>query len=1036
MPTLTALNTPNPVQIAAGQYTEIQCRFLSSVSVIGKVITFSPAIWLDNQQQIVLTAPVNNMFKATYPTSGTVEMTWIGNTVLQNWRAQIEYIDALTFDVKFQFIPTTDVNQFVHTAPAITNLTRFTQESLFLSSVYNHDKYLEMAVWLEYDPDTLQTVMQYAHFPFQLCNWFGDSLLPTIFPLQVGGQPVNGFIVGQDLDVTIHIDGSGSDPIYIGNDYFIAIIRETPETSGNLIDAHELGYAAVNGNVSGNVSTLDNPFISVIPISQAPGILTNQYETEVTIEGVYFNPDYCYRIYIVFNVSGEWHVAKSESICNAGAPNVPTYGAITTQITQGLNVFTEGCISNVSPGQVLEVCAIMSQSGYNAAAVTNGIVGTYATNLEAINVYDSLDGLTTGQLLEEIEGLTFLSLSVDGCYSFTVPEAWSNTQRFIVFEYVFFINDPDEPYRDYIYYAIPISIIDIDTPGAVTLVSIHNADDAVFPNDRICLDYSGVVKLNITHADGALYDIQIIDPNGLVILTPVDFSPAGDAQIIVDSNALSLDFPKCIKIIATPQSIATDTCACFNIELTQTMVAYGDVLQTVTLDWEVIAPPSPFSSIIIKQGDDAAEEFFTDTGTVTYLVQSNNAKITLHFVITVILEDGCVYTTTPTIQVWNIEGDTNTLNYDICDAPPDGLLGCDNYPSIQYTCTGLGSTATLIFNDSQITSPIATDVREYSTDNGASWLPYVFPVPIITPALGRWSLTYSDACPPTNVLINVACLAPPLACNNTPKIQCFYDTATDTFSSVPTINLGGSTVSDWHHEYSDDGGLTFQAYTVPFVVAPAIDSIIAIINPEYGDGCPQGPVKTCAWIRDEDVINCDYSDYSLTSVYDSGTGAHIPTFTGDEDVLEVNIKEYSVDGGLTWVTYVTNPVGQLVIFRWTIQFEGCCEEILISGSQQPADSPVMRRIYEAINISALGAPQSAFTLPLPAGATLINSDMISVMFNGVDLLYNVGTFGWTVDLVTGIVTHATAFDPAAFPWDGVDPDSATWLVYEYWVEYL
>lgn len=1031
MPTLTALNTPNPVQIAAGQYTEIQCRFLSSVSVIGKVITFSPGIWFDSEPLMPTTTPTNNIFKATYPITGTVEMTWIGSTVLQNWRAQIEYIDALTFDVKFQFIPTTDLNQYTHNSPAITNLGRFTQESLFLSSVYNHDKSLLMSIWLEGDPDALETVA----FPFQFGNWFGDSLLPTTFSLQVGGNPSSGFIVGQDLDVTIHIDGSG-DPVIIGNDYFIGIIRETPETSGNLVDAHELGYAAVNGNVSGNVSTLNNPFISVIPLQNPPGLgLANQYETEATIEGVYFNPDHCYRIYIVFNVSGYWHVAKSESICNAGAPNVPTYGAITTQITQGLNVFTEGCISNVSPGQVLEVCAIMSQSGYNTAAGTNGIPGTYLTNLEAINVYDSIDGLTPGQSLEEIDGLTFLSLSVDGCYTFTVPESWSNTTRFIVFEYVFLVNDPDEPYRDYIYYAIPISIIDIETPGPVTLVSIHNADDVVFPNDRICLDYSGVVKLNINHADGPLYDIQIIDPNGLVILTPADFSPAGDAQIIVDSNALSLDFPKCIKVIATPQSISIPVCDCFNIELTQTMVQSGDVLQTVNLDWEVLLPPSPFSSIIIKQGSDPAQEFFTQTGTVTYLVPTNNAKITLHFVITVILEDGCVYTTTPTIQVWNIEADTNTLNYDICTTPPDGSLGCDNYPSIQYACTGVGSLATVTFNTSQITSVIATEVKEYSLDGGDTWTPYT--VAIVAPAIARWSITYTDGCPDTIVSIYVTCLAPPLACNNVPKIQCLYDIDTDTFSIVTTINANGSTISDWHAEYSDDGGLTFVPYTIPFVVAPTIDSIIAIINPEYADGCPQGPLRTCAWIRDEDAVNCDYSDYSLTSAYDSGSGAHIPTFTGDEDLLDLNIKEYSTDGGLTWATYVTNPIGQLVIFRWTIRFEGCCEEIFISGSMAPMALTGSRwRKYYAFNISALGAPQSAFTLPMPVGATLINEEMISVMFNGLDLLYNVGTFGWTVDLVTGIVTHATAFDPVDFPWDSPDVDSATWLVYEYWIEYL
>jgi hypothetical protein len=123
---------------------------------------------------------------------------------------------------------------------------------------------------------------------------------------------------------------------------------------------------------------------------------------------------------------------------------------------------------------------------------------------------------------------------------------------------------------------------------------------------------------------------------------------------------------------------------------------------------------------------------------------------------------------------------------------------------------------------------------------------------------------------------------------------------------------------------------------------------------------------------------------------------------------------------------VTNPSGQLVIFRWTIAFDGCCIEILVAASQEPQISPSMFRIRETFDLSALGAPQSVFALTLPPGTELINEDHIIVYFNNAELLPGVGDFGWSADIGAETITHDTAFDPAELP-----PESV--LVYEYWV---
>jgi hypothetical protein len=60
------------------------------------------------------------------------------------------------------------------------------------------------------------------------------------------------------------------------------------------------------------------------------------------------------------------------------------------------------------------------------------------------------------------------------------------------------------------------------------------------------------------------------------------------------------------------------------------------------------------------------------------------------------------------------------------------------------------------------------------------------------------------------------------------------------------------------------------------------------------------------------------------------------------------------------------------------------------------------------------------------GTELISEDYIIVIFNNAILLQGLGEFGWSVDLVTAMITHASAFDPGGLP-----PDS--YVTYEYWV---
>lgn len=1028
--TLDALWTLDPVQIASGQYHEISCRFQAGGTLIGQEIAFSPLMWSLVQEPLTSSsAPTNNVFKAVYPASGTVEMTWFGDDHKQNWKARIEYVSATTFDLFLEFVASTDLNGYASTE--ISNLSRFTVEAL-ASSVYDQTKYLVMAVWLVHEDNPANDVLETVSAPFNLSKWF-DEALPTTFKLKISGSEVDGYIIGQDLEVIVHIDGSG-DPVTIGNQYYVALIKETPTTSGNLVDAHRFGYAFIDGSANA-VSDLDNPFTAGAILDSPGGLgLSNQYEGELTIGGAHFIDGECYHVIVIYNVDGLWTAAKSEAFCNIGAPNVPTYGDITVQISQGGNDYANECASNVVPCETLDICVTMDPASYNTDASDNGTPGTYATNLQQINVYDSPVPLIPGQSIDEITGLSLLGTTTDGCFSLLIPEDWSGEDHFIVFEYVFFIDD-DTPYYDYIYYAVPVSVVDISSPGYLTLDSIHDVNDAVFLNDRICLDYDDVVKLNLVHSGASNHALDVIDPHGLVLSSPANFA-AGIAQVIVDANKLALDLDRCLKFIATPVAPGETTCTCFDIDLTATVVSTENGVTVIDLDWNLDSPPDTVQAFIIKQGGDPAQEFTGTSGTVQYQIETNDNKITLFFVIMVILENGCVYTTTPSIEVYNITGSTNTVDYDICLDPPSGELTCDNVALLSGVCNfdiGAGTlTVTPTFDGTGISSPINTETKEYNL-NGDGWVAYGGGdidcgfIALFDYLALRWTVTFNDDCPDQVYSQIVQCFRTPPDCNNKPKIICLFDDATDTFTINVNNNAGGSDVDEWNIMYSEDGGATFDPYTAPFVVDPAVDSIIATAYPEYADSCPPGPLLSCSWIRDDDANNCDYDEYDLTSVFDEGTGAHIPTFTGDEDPLEVNIKEYSLDGGLTWTPYVTNPVGQLVIFRWTIQFPGCCEEILVSASQEPQiGTQIFRIVDDVIDLGALGAPEDTFTLNIPAGFELINADHVIPYLNNARLFEGVDDFGWSVDIGTGEITYGTAFDPAEWP-TGI-------LVHEYWVK--
>jgi hypothetical protein len=454
---------------------------------------------------------------------------------------------------------------------------------------------------------------------------------------------------------------------------------------------------------------------------------------------------------VIYSLNGRWAVAKSQSFCNAGAPNPPTYGSVTPSVTHNGNDYATNCIANATVCETLILCASMDEAEYQTLAIENGATGSYTTNLQHINVYDSPTLPAPGQHLDEITGLSLLGeADDDGCFSLMIPESWAGEQHFIIFEYVFFI-DNETSYFDYIYYAYSITVTDNTD---LTLDSILNVDDDPFLNDRICLEYDDIVKLNLVHAGGSNHVLRIIDPHGLVLSAPDQFD-TGTAQVIVDANGLALDLNRCLKFLASSASPGAGACTCFDIDLTQTVVATGNGTAVVSLDFALTSLPASVASIIIQQGNNPAETFYSDTGSTQYNLDTVQTIITLYYVIVVILENGCIYTTSPSIQVYNIQAWETQIQYDICDDPPSGEVDCDNVGLISGECAfveGGQVEITPTFDATGITSPIDTELKEYNI-NGDGWETYTSGaieaghVALFDYLLLRWTVTFSDDCP-------------------------------------------------------------------------------------------------------------------------------------------------------------------------------------------------------------------------------------------------------------------------------------------------
>lgn len=593
--------------------------------------------------------------------------------------------------------------------------------------------------------------------------------------------------------------------------------------------------------------------------------------------------------------------------------------------------FDTCCVENICPGDTLRLCSLMDEDEYNDNVIINGVTGDYDSNLVSrfVGIAGSLgSGPFSFDSYPDVYNRLF---SHYGCVDIPILEAWAGQTLYVVFVWHFDLGT----HQDYIYKPYRVTVG--GTSADISIVTIRNDDNEDIT--ILCTEYEGNVHVCLENAGDDCTARVLIGESGTGVYTddPIiqadeDFS-SGQLCVEIDGEYLEEGKQYCIRVecIDTPDDPGGITCQCFDVDVTQSVLAVGTGQSQVQIQFTTAIT---VDSVEVTADPGGSASFESGNGIFQFNVPSIN-PIVVNYTM-VIAVGGCVYQQSFTLTTCNVVADSVNRVFDMCTGVISSGDTCDNLPVITTTCDEETGEIDATFDDSGINSTIDTEDQEMSED-GTTWVALSVPT---TPSTGelffRWTLTFTDDCKPLTVFGHHECdPATALECNNQPDLsECMFDADAETLA-IEDTGIYGSAVLNNNLQYSTDGGLTWSNYTSPISTSAFTDGQITLfrLNPEYSDGCPQGPEVVQECIFGSDASNCDYSSFALACTR-NGDDSFEAEFTGDTTDLSVNQQQFTENGGASWSDWTGTPVvtaSQFIIFRWVLQFEGCEPLTLISG---------------------------------------------------------------------------------------------------------
>lgn len=975
---LTITQTKPPQQRAVGDYIGVNFDVVSDVSLIGQTIIVDPALWLQIAPETAGTKPANNYFTTLYPSgAGNIDMQFFGDEQKQNFRVNLKNTNAFKFTLTIWFVLRADGQNW--NSQSVINTTQSFENA---GGIYSSgDRFFAARVYANDASAVFSMSMSARHwcendkFEFQSFN----------------GVSINDFEFNPNSDLTIDfsIDTDTFDNINSG--YTVGIYRtDNISNAGVFTDDNELhlGYVAGLGNISSNDFPI-TAFKDVVPIVEYD---IGLYRGRVVIDAGHFDENGRYVIYVVYRLNGEYYSCRTRVLSPVGTAS---FGDVTCYASINGVQYNTCCLLNVPPHVNLTVCNQMDAVSYNASLFTNGQSGSYDDNLLNVRAWlMDVPPLTTTPL---ITGTNY-EPDENGCVTIKVKPEWTGTEKYLVFNYSFEVDGEPQIIQSY----FKFTVSDDDGINMDSLVDA-NGDPVTFTcddNGQLTACFSTVDSNHIFIAELVLNDV----PVDAILSADANFA-GGDACVTVDVDALDYGLVHCLNLAAIPTTIPIQppnvicNCTGFDITARQRVIINNGTNATISLYMSsAYFVANPAASVIVTAyhagGNDVIplDVSVLNAGNVVlnnFIVPSDSV-IGVAYEIDIVLADGCTYFQTFQIQTsGNVGSQTADLTtvFDACDNIPTVPPPCNNYASVSAYCDtetgGIEPEFDLITTGG---ATVDTETREYSIDGGVNWLPVSGQI-MATSALIRYTVTFTN-CPPIVAQTEIDCVD--LVCDNSPAIKLDYDINLNTL--LPTnVGLYSSPILAQNFEYSLDDGATWTPVTGAIDVSALLagENVIVRLAPTYSDGCPQITVVE-VWTKGVTSVECDYSNFALECEHLGNEiftadfiGCDLPEILNDPSVLSLDQREYSLNNGATWLPYTgdVQTTADVVLFKWTIQFENCDPVVLVAACVKPCNPCVVEfpdtfdvRIVNTVQMEYVGCitwcDDTLCTTPPEAGTGL------------------------------------------------------------------
>jgi hypothetical protein len=909
----------SPINAAKGQFVQFSLSYQSTVPLVGQLLEVNLAPFTNQ----LLPNPAVYAYQVPY-TIGTQDMNFVlPSDKNRNFRIEFEAITSTTFRLNFELFMVSDLDGFVSDVVFDNTLTFENEQGNASSSIYTA---LQKNLWvaLRVGQFTRNTPV-----PFLSSTECSDSLVLE--------QPT--FVEGQNLTLTFQ------SPLLTDFEYYVLIYNESQVQNGlNFVQDLQINYARIDNQVNSVATLPSGAFLS------GTGFINGQAQLE--INGAFLQAVNDYVIIPIYRHGGTWRSCRIN--LRAGETGFqPIVGDVTCRHDiQDFSPFGTSCCGIGIPlGEKINVEFTAQKASWNAQISTffpgtfndyfhsakiefstqlpssQPVLSTPASNLQVSQTSSQM--IVTGSFTPPAVGVWYALLTIKMVYP-THEDIIVKPLRLSIFNTT---------------QVLQYSLLDGDGNPVDSELCIQQDGDVTFSYTPLNVDTKLYYSLN-----GGAW-IKAVIGNFITGIS--------DGVVTFDADALSVNDSICFKLIvegAGGQSGGGDDPSCdFCDDFINATVIWEDNPVAGTQQVVVNLPFSPdFGQWYLSQP--AAP----DTNGV--LSQNTQIPIQLNFSAPVVLNifveiDDCFYSRTYIISQPN-QLITEPVLLSGCNPQLLPIPStCDNVASIIHQCLPDIATIDIAFTET-FTSPVDDDIQEISLDGGATWIPAPLDVTDEPFIIIRRIVTFTDGCPTLNLYQTVTCI-PETECFNSRLVEFTVD-ENDLLTITLTDDFNSSVDTDVV-QVSLDGGLTFASYAAPIQLSGGEEVVITSLV-TFDDNCPALTFQT-SFINDI-TAQCDYDQFEFECVFAENTNTFTFDFDGDESLLEVNIKEYSLDGGVTWIPYVGAVNAEFILGRWTVKYENCEKHIIVRGCQSGCKkveicSPVTVQVDGCVPICGDCDPESA-----------------------------------------------------------------------------